>query len=153
MLPTIRGATRVKNFSKFSFGNDPSRGKNMRGIRIWHFRSEKTLSWFRESLCIEAKSRKNRIFAKKRAFFARSMIPTLTVGNFRHLKYWVVPLKMLSWFRERGGCIEAKWINIRIFVGKRVFPRKTPRQPFLPAKIRMLVHFRFNTPTPFPESE
>jgi hypothetical protein len=47
-------ATHVKIFS----GNDPSKSKNMREIQFWHFRSEKTLSWFREGLCIEAKRRK-----------------------------------------------------------------------------------------------
>ena len=37
--------------------------KNMQGIQIWYFQSEKTLPWSREGLCIEAKSRKNAIFA------------------------------------------------------------------------------------------
>ena len=46
---------------KFFPGNDPFRKKHA-GKRIWHFRSEKTLPWFREGLCIEAKSRKNAIF-------------------------------------------------------------------------------------------
>jgi hypothetical protein len=56
-LHTIGGHPR-KNFS----GNDPLGLK----IRIGHFRSEKTLSWFREGvLCIEAKSCKNVIFALK----------------------------------------------------------------------------------------
>ena len=52
------------HFSKNLSGNDPSRSKNMRRIRIWHFRSEKMLPWFREVLCIEAKSCKNRIIAE-----------------------------------------------------------------------------------------
>ena len=57
-----RGAIHVKKVFKFFSGNDPSRGKNMRGIRIWHFQREKILPWSKEGLCIEAKSHDNRIF-------------------------------------------------------------------------------------------
>jgi hypothetical protein len=46
--------------------------KNTRGVRIWHFRSEKMLPWFREGLCIEAKSRKN-IFTPKRIIFRQKL--------------------------------------------------------------------------------
>ena len=88
----------IEKFSKIFSRNDPSRGKNMRGIRIWHFRSEKN---FRKGLCIEATIR----FWPKNDPFGVKMCGKIRISHCRSEKNTsLIQGRLVYWSEKSQKC-------------------------------------------------